>query len=119
MKVLVVDDEVDTVETLEEFLKIENCTVFKAYDGKEGLKQCVVNQPDLILLDIRLPDEDGIKVLEKMKQADPQVSVVMITGYKDAEKVVEAFRLGALDCILKPFNFEYLKMQVMPKVKRR
>lgn len=69
----------------------------------------VMYEPNVIFLDIRLPDRDGIKVLREIKQINKNAPVVIITGYKEAEKVIEAFRYGSADCLLKPFNFDYMK----------
>ena len=62
-----------------------------------------------MLLDLAIPGMDGIEILKKLKELDKDTNVIMITAYRDAEKVVQAFRLGAYDCIFKPFDFKYLR----------
>ncbi|MEW6040525.1 MAG: response regulator [Elusimicrobiota bacterium] len=109
MKILVVDDDMEIQEMLEVFLQSLNFESVKAFNASEGLKQILTDEPDVVLLDIRLPDRDGVEMLKEIKQVNKNISVIMITGYKEAERVIEAFRHGAFDCLLKPFNFEYMK----------
>ncbi|PIV52524.1 MAG: hypothetical protein COY53_02935 [Elusimicrobia bacterium CG_4_10_14_0_8_um_filter_37_32] len=109
MKVLVIDDDKEIHDMLEVFLQSLGHECYSSLTVADGLKQVAVTEPDLVLLDIRLPDEDGIEVLKEIKQINKRLPVIMVTGYKDAEKVIDAFRFGATDCLLKPFNFDYLK----------
>lgn len=114
--ILVIDDESDVCEVLEQFLVSEGYKVFLAFNGDEGIKKYEKRRPDGVLLDIALPGKNGIEVLKEIKKIDPDANVIMITAYRDAEKVVEAFRLGAYDCIFKPFDFDYLKKALMAKL---
>jgi len=114
--ILVIDDESDVCEVLEQFLVSEGYKVYLAFNGEEGLKKYQERKPDGVLLDIALPGKNGIEVLKEIKRIDPEANVIMITAYRDAEKVVEAFRLGAYDCIFKPFDFDYLKKALMAKL---
>ncbi len=63
-----------------------------------------------------MPEMNGIELLKKLKEIKPNLEAIMITAYKDAEKVVEAFRVGAYDCIFKPFNLKYLRNAIMAKM---
>lgn len=119
MNVLVIDDDHEILEFLKVFFENLGHKVICKDTAKDGMKEAVVNQPDLILLDIMMPDKDGLTLLKEIKEIDKEVAVAMITAYKDAERVIEAFRLGALDCLLKPFNLEYIINTVLPKVKLR
>jgi DNA-binding NtrC family response regulator len=67
-------------------------------------------------LDITLYDEDGLAVLHDIKEVDKTITVVMVTAYKSADKVVQAFRDGAMDCLLKPINFDYLENYILAKI---
>lgn len=116
MRVLVIDDDPDVLEFLKAFFGNLGYETILTTNAKDGLRELVVNQPDLVLLDIRLPDKDGITLLKEIKEIDRQAQVAMITAFKDAERVIEAFRLGALDCLLKPFNIDYIMSNVLPKV---
>ncbi|MBN1824575.1 MAG: response regulator [Endomicrobiales bacterium] len=116
MKVLVIDDDHDVLEFLKTFFVNLGHKVSVVENAADGMKELVVNPPDLILLDIMMPHKDGLTMLKEIKEIDKEVSVAMITAYKDAERVIEAFRLGALDCLLKPFNLDYIINTVLPKV---
>lgn len=105
--VLIVDDEVGTRESLRMILK-NDYQVFLAKDAEEALLQFKEHSPDVILLDIILPDLDGLKVLEKIKQKEPEAIVIMITATRTVKTAVEAMKLGAYDYITKPFDTDEL-----------
>lgn len=115
-KIMVVDDEPDMIEVLREFLEGEGYTVIPANNGKEALEKFDQESPDLVLLDLAMPIMHGLDVLQELKEKKKDIAVIMITAYRDAEKVVDAFRLGAYDCIFKPFDFEYLKKCIKAKI---
>jgi len=118
MKILVVDDEAETREILKVFLESEGYNVSLLEKGENVIKTIASEIFSLVLLDIRLPDVDGIELLKKIQKIDAELPIMMITGYKDAEKVIEAFREGARDCILKPFNFEYMKTKIVSEARK-
>jgi two-component system response regulator AtoC len=105
--VLIVDDEVGTRESLRMILK-NDYEVFLAKNAEEAFLQIKEHPPDIILLDIILPDLDGLKVLEKIKQKEPDVIVIMITATRTVKTAVEAMKLGAYDYITKPFDTDEL-----------
>lgn len=119
MNILIIDDEPDTVEPLTAFLTQNGHQVSKSYTAQEGLKTFTLELPDAVFLDIILPDKNGIELLKEIKIISRETPVIMITGYKDAEKVIHAFREGAFDCLLKPFNLEYLKNDILPRIPLR
>ena len=104
LRVLIVDDEVYYAKEVAEFLKSINYIVYVANKPSEGFKILDEHEIDLLLLDIKMPEMDGISVLKKVKQDFPNIEVVMITGHGDMNTVIEALRLGALDYINKPFG---------------
>jgi DNA-binding NtrC family response regulator len=112
-KILVVDDEPDLVLVLSNFLSKEGFKVYTAHTGEQAIEKVKNNPIDLVLLDIAMPVMDGIETLKQIKKIKPDINVIMITGYKDAEKVVQAFRLGAYDCLFKPFDFRYLRKSIL------
>ena len=109
--VLVVDDEVGARESLRMVLK-NDYEVFVAKDAEEAFLRINKHSPDVILLDIILPDMDGLKILEKVRQKDPEAIVIMITATKTVKTAVEAMKLGAYDYITKPFDVDELRLVV-------
>lgn len=107
--VLVVDDEVGTRESLRMILK-NDYEVFLARNAEEAFLQIKEHSPDVVLLDIILPDLDGLKVLEKIKQKDPDLIVIMITATRTVKTAVEAMKLGAYDYVTKPFDPDELSL---------
>ena len=107
--VLIVDDEVGARESFKMILK-NDYEVFLAKDAEEAFLQIKVHSPDVILLDIILPDLDGLKVLEKIKQNDPDIIVIMITATKTVKTAVQAMKLGAYDYVTKPFDIDELRL---------
>jgi DNA-binding NtrC family response regulator len=109
--VLIVDDEVGARESLKMILK-NDYEVFLARDAEEAFIQIKERAPDVILLDIILPDLDGLKILERIKQNDPDMIVIMITATKTVKTAVEAMKLGAYDYVTKPFDVDELRLIV-------
>ena len=102
--ILVVDDEPDIRELIKDILEDENYHVRIAADGQEAQQVFSEEQPDLILLDIWMPDIDGISLLKEFKQQNKIVTIVMMSGHGTIETAVEATRLGASDFIEKPLS---------------
>ena len=107
-KILVVDDEMMILELVEEFLKEKNHTVEKVWMGEEVLNKIKEKKPDLILLDIKLGEEDGREILKAIKKYDPALKVVIISGVLDESYIHDAKKLGAVAHIYKPFSLEQL-----------
>ena len=111
-KLLVVDDEHLIRWSLEQNLKKQGYEVLTAGTGEDALRLVREEQPDLVLLDIQLPGISGIDVLEKIKEYDDDIIVVMVTAHGGLETAVNAMRLGAYDYISKPFNLDELSIVV-------
>lgn len=107
-KVLVVDDDPDTVELLRKLLEGEGYNVIVALNGEQGIKEVYDNAPEIVLMDIRLPDMDGNDALRIIKEADSDRIVIMITAYADLDNAINALKSGADDYIKKPFDNRYL-----------
>ena len=105
------DDEVGARESLKMVFK-DDYEVFLAKNAEEAFRQVKEQGPDVILLDILLPDLDGLKVLERIKQEDPDAMVVMITATRTIKTAVEAMKLGAHDYVTKPFDVDELRLIV-------
>src|SRR5512139_3872760 len=106
---LIVDDEVGARESLRMILK-NDYEVFLAKNAEEAFLRVKEHTPDVILLDLILPDLDGLKVLQMIKQSDPDALVIMITATKTVKTAVEAMKLGAYDYITKPFDVDELRL---------
>ncbi len=107
-KILIVDDDKDLRLNLSSILKDEGYDVFAVEDGREALKAVQRNSPNLALLDIRLPEMDGMKILEKMKELNHNLAIIMLTAVTDVKDAVKAMKLGAVDYVTKPFDNEEL-----------
>jgi two-component system response regulator AtoC len=116
-KILVIDDDRSICETLELYLTEEGYEVVTAATGTEGLNKFVETSPDVVILDIRLPDVDGFTVLEDLREEDENVKVIMITAYHDMESTINAMKSGAFDYIHKPVNVDELDMAIRKAVK--
>ena len=107
-KLLIVDDEMGIVEEVKDFLTEEGYEVHSADTGSEGIKRLKEVKPDLIILDMKLPDMSGIDVLRVCKQECPECKVIVNTGYVDQKLIDEAEELGRDVFLQKPFDLERL-----------
>ena len=103
------DDEKLLLKSISKALSQSGYGVVTAENGAEALKRYEKENPDLMLLDVRLPDMDGMRVLGKIKKMDPHCPVIVMTAYSGIKGAVEAVKLGAYDYIAKPFDIEELK----------
>ena len=104
-RVLVVDDEFGVRQSFQMVLK-DTYDVLLADSGKSAINLLEKNSVDLILLDIRLPDINGLDLLKQFKQSEPTTEVIMVTAVKEIQSAVKAIKLGAYEYIIKPFNVE-------------
>ena len=111
-RILIVDDEKTIRWSLGEALRNIDYEVAEAENGKNALKVFQDDPFDLVILDLKLPDIDGIQVLKKLKETDSEVPVIMMTAYGEIETAVEAIKNGAYDFILKPFQLEKMKVSI-------
>ena len=111
--ILVVDDELVVRDSLSEWLQEEGFSVDMAASGPEALDQMTKQTYQLMLLDIKMPEMDGVEVLQKAKEILPEINVIMMTAYATVETAVEAMKIGALDYLIKPFDPETLVPMVL------
>ncbi len=111
-KILVIDDEKLLRWSLDQNLSKEGYNVITAEKGLEGLEVFSAEQPDVILLDIHLPDISGIQVLERIKKENKNTVVIMITAFGDVQTAVQTIKFGAYDFVEKPFNMDKLKILI-------
>ncbi len=100
--ILVIDDDVDICMLLNRYLSKNGFNVTTAYSGKLALESIASQVPDIVLCDFRLEDMNGSELLEKIKQSNPQVPVIIMTGYSDVRTAVNIMKLGAFDYVTKP-----------------
>ena len=103
-EILLIDDEVRILQTFSRTLKLAGYTVFTAESGEEGLSLYHREQPDVVLLDLRMPGLDGLTVLQRIRQHDPEANVILCTGHGDKDAVIRALRAGASDFLPKPVD---------------
>jgi two-component system response regulator AtoC len=110
--ILIVDDDEVMQETLSSVLKKRGYEIFSVGSGNGALSVTKKNVIDLILLDMRLPDVDGLEILKKIKEFDSDILVIMMTAYSDVQTAVSAMKSGAYHYINKPFELEELQLLV-------
>ena len=109
---LVVDDEPNILSTVRRALELEGFAVEVASSGAQGLARLDEHEIDLVLLDVMMPGETGLEVLPRIREAHPEVSVVMMSGNATIETAVQATKLGAKDFIEKPLSSDKLLLTV-------
>jgi DNA-binding response OmpR family regulator len=112
-RILIIEDEPAIVAGVKDNLELEGYEVFAAGTAKEGLKLAASKKPDLIVLDIMLPDMSGFEVCKTLREKGEKVFIVMLTAKKDEVDIVRGLKLGADDYITKPFSL----MEFLARVK--
>ena len=108
-KILIADDEPNMIWALKKALVKEDYEIISAENGLEAVEN-LKEEPDLVILDFKMPKMDGLEALKKIKEINNKVPVIMITAHGSADNAVEAMKLGALDYISKPFDIDELKV---------
>jgi DNA-binding NtrC family response regulator len=111
-RILIVDDEALIRWSLKERLSGAGYDVFEAGLASEALDRVSSSEIDLVLLDFKLPDADGLSVLKKIKEISSEIQVILMTGFSSVENAVEAMKLGAYHYVNKPFNLDEVEMLV-------
>lgn len=104
MKVLIADDAADIRAILKQLVGMEGADVIEAEDGAEAVGFYRSARPDLVLLDIDMPRMNGLEAARAIRRMDPQARIIMITANGDRASVVEAYGIGVVDFIVKPFD---------------
>jgi DNA-binding NtrC family response regulator len=118
-RILVADDEEIVIQSCLRILSGGGFQVDAARDGLEALKAIDENGYDVLILDIKMPKMNGMEVLQRVKEAHPDIDVIMITGLHEIETAVQAMKLGAFDYLPKPFEPEELELVVARAFERR
>ena len=110
--ILLVEDEKMLRESLAELLRDEGYQVAEASNGREGYDQILKQPFDLVITDMRMPEMDGMTLLQNIQKAAPSTPVVVITAFGTVESAVAAMRTGAADYLIKPVQFEDVLVRV-------
>jgi DNA-binding NtrC family response regulator len=119
IRILIVDDDENIRKSLATVLEEEGYIVDTAENGKEAKEKSNINFYNLALIDIRLPDIEGTKLLAAMKETTPKMVKIIITGYPSLENAVEAVNKGADAYILKPFNMDNVLKTIQEHLKKQ
>ena len=119
IRVLLVDDEVEFLGTLIKRMKHREIDVDGVGSGEEALTSLEEDPVDVVVLDVKMPDMDGIDVLREVKGRLPSIEVVMLTGYANIEVAVRGMELGAFDYLMKPIDIDELLHKIEDAYKAR
>src|SRR4030042_2383024 len=118
-KILVVDDDPGLAKLIRDFLEGHGFEASSAPNGSRAIEKVLSGFPELVLLDLKLPDMTGVEVLKRIKAINEDVAVIIITGYGGEQVAVDIIKAGAIDYIAKPFEFEALLTSIKNSFKLR
>ncbi len=116
-KILVVDDEADIRRAFRRNLETDTVRIVEAGDGHDAIRQVAAEQPDLVVMDIRMAGTSGLDTLRKLRELNPKLLVIIMTAYGTTQTAIEAMKLGAYDYILKPLDVPKLKTLIAAALK--
>lgn len=111
-KILIVDDQNGIRVLLQEVFSSEGYDTYQASNGHLALDIVKNKQPDLVLLDMKIPGMDGLEILKHIRKIDTDIKVIMMTAYGELDMIKEAMELGALSHFTKPFDIDELRVAV-------
>ncbi|WP_320338392.1 response regulator transcription factor [Enterococcus faecium] len=117
MKILIVDDEEKILEIIDAYLVANHYSVYKAISGAMALEKFEKNNPDLVVLDLMLPDTDGLTVCRKIREVS-NVPIIMLTAKSDEDDILTGLKLGADDYMIKPFSPKELVARIQTVLRR-
>ncbi|RJS83962.1 response regulator [Methanophagales archaeon] len=119
-KILIVDDELDTLLPLKRALEMEDFNVIEAQDGVEALEKVRSEIPDLLLLDLMLPKLNGFEVCQRLKKDDAtnSIPIIMLTAKGETSDKIKGIEIGADDYVTKPFDLDELKARIKAVLRR-
>ena len=118
-RVLLVDDETEFVQAMAERLKMRDLDADTVYDGEQALSFVGGQEPDVMVLDLKMPGIDGMEVLRQVKKSYPKLQVIILTGHGTEKDEEEARRLGAFDYLEKPVPLDVLIKKMKQAVKQK
>jgi DNA-binding response OmpR family regulator len=108
-KLLIIDDESNVLYSLQTGLESDELNVVTAKTGKRGITLVPKENPDVVIVDVRLPDMSGLEVFDKIKEIAPKVPVIIITAFAATDTAIEAMKRGAFEYLLKPVDLHHLR----------
>ncbi len=111
-KVLLVDDEKDFLSALSERMQVRGMDVATATTGQQAIEMVTEDSYDAIVLDLQLPDIDGLETLKAIKATHPDAQIILLTGHATVEKGIEAMKIGATDFLEKPADLKTLTKKI-------
>jgi DNA-binding NtrC family response regulator len=111
-KVLIVDDEERFRTTMCKLLTVRGLSARTAGSGKEALEELQRDSYDLVLLDIRMPEMGGVELLTRIREIDPEIEAIVMTGYASVDTAKDIMKLGSFDYLLKPYNIDELMEKI-------
>ena len=116
--ILVIDDEVDILEMIEAGLSVEGYELELADGGARGLAMFDARRPDLVICDIKMPGLGGVATITKLRERDPDLPVIVLTGYLSPDTIQQCRDLGGVELVRKPFTFGELLRVVASTLRR-
>jgi DNA-binding NtrC family response regulator len=110
--ILVVDDEEDIVQLMSETLTLWGHQAITAVDGEQAIDRFQETPVDLVISDLRLPKMNGVRLLEKLKNMDKDIEVILFTGFPEVNTAIEAMKIGAYDYLVKPVDLNELRLKI-------
>jgi len=118
-RILIIDDEEVVIDSCTQILRGSHYNLATAMNGDQGLKLVTEFQPDLVFVDLKMPGISGLEVLEKIRNLDPNIVNIVITGYATVNSAVEAMKNGAYDFLPKPFTPDEFRLITQRGLDRR
>ncbi|MEI7847381.1 MAG: response regulator, partial [Chloroflexota bacterium] len=119
-KILIIEDDPDVAEMLNAYFCVQGFEVLISNWGEEGVSSAVINHPDLVILDIRLPDIDGYEVAKRLRadRRSINIPIIFLTEKRDRADRLQGLEIGADDYITKPFDIQELRLRVRNSIQR-
>lgn len=119
-KILIVDDDANLRESLCESLELEGFECFEAKNAKEGIDLVKKNMPDVVIMDIQLPDSIGFQLCQEVRKMSKEIIIIMMSGrFLSSDEKTQGFELGADEYITKPFDIRELSVRIRQLLSRR
>src|SRR5512141_782668 len=119
-KILIVEDDLDVADMLNAYFRVQGYEVVTVNWGEDGIRSCLASRPDIIILDIRLPDIDGYEVARRLRdnRRTADIPIIFLTEKRDRSERLQGLELGADDYITKPFDVQELRLRIRNALRR-